>query len=374
MRAGLLVAAAIVLLVGLLSAQADTRNCVRISQFAEFGAVHAVGNRALVGGNGSLLFDWSSFSLSFSVESASDVSVVLVDNGSQYDVILDGTIVSKLVTQTSSKPPPVSYPILAGLDPSVQHAVTLRKRTEALLGISQLVALEACAAAATAPQIAPLPPSKRRLRMQVIGDSLTCGYGVLGTYPCSYSPATQNVFSAWASLTASALDAEADLICWSGKGIVRNYGAPGPSSPDPMPIFWERTLGNVNRTDWAGSNYDIVVVVLGGNDFSTPPNPSNEVWSRAVVSFVKEIRAANPGAFIVTGCGPLSKDPCPLMRSTTQEDLMPFDSRISFAAMNVFNASDPLFLGCSGHPNVKGQKLMAAAMIQHLTSILPLLE
>ena len=58
-------------------------------------------------------------------------------------------------------------------------------------------------------------------------------------------------------------------------GVVRNYGSPNVTSPDPLPIFYPRAVANDNSSSWNPSQWqaDAVVINLGSNDFSTQPQP-----------------------------------------------------------------------------------------------------
>ena len=64
----------------------------------------------------------------------------------------------------------------------------------------------------------PLPD--RPVRMEFIGDSITCGYGVEGKSENeTFTTATENAAKGYAFLTAEALEADAVLTCFSGHVI-----------------------------------------------------------------------------------------------------------------------------------------------------------
>ena len=65
--------------------------------------------------------------------------------------------------------------------------------------------------------------------------------------------------------------AQVHVVAWSGKGVVRNYQDPGITSPDPLPIYFNRTIGVHPAPIWDFAQYkpDAVVINLGTNDFST---------------------------------------------------------------------------------------------------------
>jgi hypothetical protein len=80
-------------------------------------------------------------------------------------------------------------------------------------------------------------------KMIVIGDSINIGYGVEGEDPCPYSVDTENVLHAYGYLTATRLSSLVDVIAWSGRGVVRNYGeAAGEVGSLTVPQLYNHTL------------------------------------------------------------------------------------------------------------------------------------
>ena len=149
------------------------------------------------------------------------------------------------------------------------------------------------------------------LNLLVIGDSITAAYGVDGVDPCTYSASTQNFLHSYAYLTAEALGADLTTLAWSGKGVVRNYGDENPTSENPMPVYYNRTLAPLSTTDvpsnyWDPSRYipDVVLVMLGSNDYSTSPNPSDEDFTNGLVDFINVISDDYPNALIGAMCAP----------------------------------------------------------------------
>lgn len=80
-------------------------------------------------------------------------------------------------------------------------------------------------------------------KMIVIGDSINIGYGVEGEDPCPYSVDTENVLHAYGYLTATRLSSLVNIIAWSGRGVVRNYGeAAGEVGSLTVPQLYNHTL------------------------------------------------------------------------------------------------------------------------------------
>ncbi|MBR6341827.1 MAG: hypothetical protein IKR64_07985, partial [Treponema sp.] len=116
-------------------------------------------------------------------------------------------------------------------------------------------------------------------RIEFIGDSITCGYGLEGVWGKDTFKTTQErPDKAYAFLTAKALGAEFQLCSWSGIGITSNYVDPEtiflPETSWLMPACWPYTDKKgqlklkLEPEVWDASNFppDIVVINLGTND------------------------------------------------------------------------------------------------------------
>ena len=91
--------------------------------------------------------------------------------------------------------------------------------------------------------------SKRRL--EFLGASLTNGYCDLGLpSQKNFTPSVEDSFLSHGRLIAHYLDAQVHIEAWSGKGLVRNSGAPNITSPNPYPTVFPLTLANNNATLW----------------------------------------------------------------------------------------------------------------------------
>ena len=119
------------------------------------------------------------------------------------------------------------------------------------------------------------------LKLEFIGDSITCGYGIEGVWEKdTFTTQQERPDKAYAFLTAKALGAEVQLCSWSGIGLISNYVDPATVNlPDThwlMQANWPYTdrflslrLG-LEPEVWDGSRYepDVVVIHLGTNDLS----------------------------------------------------------------------------------------------------------
>lgn len=128
-----------------------------------------------------------------------------------------------------------------------------------------------------------IKPTQREddaLKIEFIGDSITCGYGIEGVWNVdTFSTKTERADKAYAFLTAKNLNAKFHLVSWSGIGIISNYVDESVNVPFIdwlMPSNWPYTdksaqlrLGmEIEIWDETKFSPDIVVINLGTNDAS----------------------------------------------------------------------------------------------------------
>ena len=124
--------------------------------------------------------------------------------------------------------------------------------------------------------------SKPHLKLEFIGDSITCGYGIEGIWEKdTFTTQQERPDKAYAFQTAKVLGAEVQLCSWSGIGITSGYVDPETINlPDTnwlMQGVWPYTdkslslrLGIEPEVWDSASRYepDLVVINLGTNDIS----------------------------------------------------------------------------------------------------------
>jgi len=286
------------------------------------------------------------------------VSVRLADAGAnQFAIYVDGVVASKVMKTSGDQ----SYPLATGLAAGT-HDIAIVKRTEAFQGDVTFKGLTPTGGAlVTTPE-----PFGRMI--EVIGDSITAGYGDEGAGPnCGFTPDTENEDVAYPALTARALGAGYDAPAWSGIGMYRSNSG---GTTDQMPTLYLRTLPDqpTSTVDFAREPPDVIVVNLGTNDFAQ--GDPGQPFVDAYVAFLATLRAHHPGVPILATVSPMMDG-----TSRTQEAAH-IDAAVkarhdsgdalvtSLAQSMVFATQDGSSdgLGCDYHPSRATHAKMATAL------------
>ena len=296
-------------------------------------------------------FDWSYCCISAKFQGTS-CSVKLGGTSKYFDLYVDGVKTGSIKSANGGVE---TLPVASGLADGV-HSVALYRRDEASKGLNTFQGFVLDSGKALV-----APDARPCRKLEFIGDSFTCGYGDEAAFGTSFSYATENACITYAAQMANHYNADCMMTAWSGKGMVRNYGAAGQTSPDPMPYYYARTCGSVATNNYAFTwQPDVVVVVLGINDFSTSPNPSQAQYVGGYSNFVKTLRGHYPNADII--CTYLSS-----MAGSASSYIQTVvntsgDSKVHFASVS-YTLVNPTDLGSDWHPNASGQTKIANAFI-----------
>lgn len=311
-------------------------------------------------------FSWPGTSIR-SRFSGTGVTLRLLDTGvDQFDVSIDGAPPTLLKVTADQE----EYVLASGL-PDGDHDVVVTKRTEALIGSAQLlefVSSEGRSLVATRVKLG--------RRIEIVGDSISCGYGVLGAEAtCAFDADTESEPAAYGSLTAQALGASHTTIAYSGIGLYRDFGG---STVDQMPDRYGRALADDPTSLWSGAGEpDAIVVNLGTNDFQgTEPGPA---FQTTYETFLGTLRSKHPNAVIVATLSPMISDDYPeggnfrtLARGYVQGAVATRnaqgDAKVSFLEFDLQTGEDGY--GCDFHPNAVTHQKMSAKLVPFLKKLL----
>lgn len=280
------------------------------------------------------------------------------DQARFHDVRVDGKEPELLRTD----PGPRRYAVVKGL-PEGEHTVVVRRRTEGHLGPTEVLDVEVDGRL--------LPAPAPDLRMEVLGDSITAGYGNEGRRrSCTFSPRTENVLRTYVGLAAAAVGAELSAIAWSGKGVTRNYG--GDTTQPPLPAIYDRSVPTDPGPRWIDeAPADVVLINLGTNDFSTDADPTAEQFVTAYAELLAVVRARHPHAPILCTVAPLLRaDERAVVEAYIDQAIALAQHAGDAALQRIDLHEEPRGWGCDWHPSAATHAAMAERLVPILEEAL----
>lgn len=155
-----------------------------------------------------------------------------------------------------------------------------------------------------------IPTPEKSRKIEFIGDSITCGYGVdAADQNEDFSTTTENGEKTYAAIAAKALNADYHIISWSGIGVYSSYTeSSNPNQKSLMPSVYDKTAASdLSGEMWDFSQWqpDVVVINLGTNDNTWTKGIEERVdkFGAAYYDFIVQVRRDNPNAFIICSLG-----------------------------------------------------------------------
>jgi lysophospholipase L1-like esterase len=314
-------------------------------------------------------YEWSGTEVLARFTGATAFHLMMSDYGSYFDVYVDGVLQASPIVGSAGQS---DYAIATGLTASATHEVSLYKRTEASSnGRTQILGYKFPNGGTLLP---PPPPQSRRI--EVIGDSITCGYGVLGTNGgCTPDSANEDHDDTYEAITARALDADLYTTASSGRGMYVNIDG---SMTDTLPNIYGLALPYGNGPNglwtsaWSYSAWvpDVVVINLSTNDFLFAGDPG-QPFVTAYVAFVKRLRQYYPSAWIFCANGPMLTGTQRTTAGTYIQSVVTTlnDPKIAYFAFDE-QSQNAANQGCDGHPNVATDQAMATTLTSTISAAL----
>ena len=173
-----------------------------------------------------------------------------------------------------------------------KHSVRIVNRTETWQGISTIKTFTLDKGELLPPPLLP----KRKLLF--LGDSVTCAEMIDRIPGEKPNPSWSNARESYGMLTAAALNAQVQLVCYGGRGLVRSWN--GKTDELNLPDFYPLTIADqAEPVSWNTKAYqpDLIVSAIGTNDFSTGI-PEREAYVRTYVKLVNQLLKEYPHAHI----------------------------------------------------------------------------
>lgn len=316
-------------------------------------------------------FAWSGTGFAATV-SGTTISVALTTTGSTdpvfFQPVIDGTPGARFSIANGSQTVMLASNLADG-----DHAVELYRETEGRYGVSSFQGFTAGTL-----QAAPVAPGRL---IEVVGDSISAGYGDLGSeqHPnygpdpdggCTFSTQTESAYVTYGAVAARAVGADASLIAVSGWGIYRDNSN---DTNNVLPAVYGDMLGLQIAPSWSFQpEPQAVVINLGTNDFAMG-DPGQTQFEGAYSAFVSTIRGKYPDAWIFCAVGPLLYGTGLTTATTYIQDVVANaqtagDMKVQYLGFAEENTS--LGTGCQYHPNVTEHQAMANTLVAALQSTL----
>jgi lysophospholipase L1-like esterase len=302
-------------------------------------------------------FAWSGTGFLAKVQ-GSKVSVKLQTEGATaaafFQPVVDGTTRPRFKVATGA----AQTVVLAENLSAGEHTIELYRESEGMYGNS--VFLGFVDGTLLAPPPAPAPA---RL-IEIVGDSISAGYGNLGNevHPpwdntCGFSLDTESAYAAYGSVLARSFSAEVSIIAHSGWGMVRDLDG---KTANVLSAEYDNTLGSA-----ASPRYDFarkpaaVIVNLGTND-SAPGDPG-KAYEDAYVTFLGKVRSHYADAWIFLTIGTMTADPMLTTMRTHITNVITrmADAKIVSVDLDTQNSATT---GCDYHPNAAEDQRMATIL------------
>ena len=203
------------------------------------------------------------------------------------------------------------------------------------------------------------PVEKKKLTIEIIGDSISAAYGVEGANQYeNFKTSTENFSKSYAYLAAKKLDADYYTVVYSGHGIISGYSTGEKNSEALVPEVYTKISKNgeyPGEWDFENNKVDVILINLGTNDLNyvtKDPANRNEEFIQEYANFLTLIREKNPESYIVCTVGIMGggDEIYPLIEKAVE---LVGDSKISSYKSQTQNMNDGL--GSDWHPSLKTQ-------------------
>ncbi|MGJ8679597.1 GDSL-type esterase/lipase family protein [Paraglaciecola sp.] len=288
-------------------------------------------------------FTWPGSELAFNFEGTSTSINLVSEDKTRFQLSVDG-----LTRDLWVSPDKNTYQLANNLTQG-KHKIRLIRLSESTAGITTLAGIPKVDGHFIS------PPQAKKRKILVLGDSITAGYGVEGAdETCGYSLETSNALLSYASIAATKLNAELNIIAWSGIGVWRNYGEKQPSQPTIIHRH-TRTLANAENSLWPTSNYqpDVIWLNIGTNDFW---DGSAKGYRAAMEVLLNKLQQDYPNKTIYLIMSPMIQGEQRLAQKTILQLLE--SQNIKMLNLGKIEKDDGY--GCHFHPNLKTQSRLGA--------------
>ena len=287
------------------------------------------------------------------------------DHAPWMGVLMDGAIVARFPLLPGAR----RYPLLAGLDGSVSHEISIIRDTQPSYDEDGPVYLDAVLTDGE-----PERPAERPLLIEFIGDSLTVGEGCLGPESAEeWRMVWISHMPAFPTLVCEKLNAEKRVIALGGWGAARSWdNQPASRIGRIYDQLCAITPGGEVPADFNERPADAVVINLGTNDASALSKLTEEERAAAeeelrmrAGELMEMVRARYSQALILWAYGLCGKQVKPILQAAVKDRQDAGDRNVRYLSL-----SPALSNGSRMHPSREAHRTAAAEIAEALLSML----
>lgn len=304
----------------------------------------------------------SASSVSFNFKGNSCViSLQSIDSWEHHNYVsleLDGEYIGRLKIE---KGPLQFFPIVVSKNKNI-HTLTIYKATEASNGLVLFAGTTAKLCKTT---------TKKKKKIELIGDSITCGMGNDATIiPCGMGEwfDQHNAYLAYGPVVSRALNADFILSSVSGIGMYRNWNDEHKDEAIMPDVYENLYLNNTTNKKPYDFTFqpDLVSICLGTNDFSEGDGkkerlPFNEEkYVSNYIHFIKTVYKHAPNTRIVLLNSPMvSGDRNITFVKCLKKVIQAFENDTAHKPIALFEFQPMNPKGCGYHPDIADDQNMA---------------
>ncbi|MDE6665867.1 MAG: hypothetical protein K2K14_06735 [Ruminococcus sp.] len=287
----------------------------------------------------------------------------------RYAVIVDGEIILDEVVSEKTK----TVELFSGTASRTAEVkiIHLSEANNGTIGVSEIKTVSNSPASV-------VPAEKKDLKIEFIGDSITCAYGVEGQSAYeNFTTATENFMKSYAYLTAEKLGADYSAVSYSGHGIISGYSNDGERETNSLVPKYYKNYGSLKDYakpwDFTADPNNVVVINLGTNDSSYIDKDFDERKQEFVdgyAEFLETVRECNPDAYIICTLGIMGcTDEYPLIEQAVEIfKEKTGDEKITSYQSPVQNSADGY--GSDWHPSAVTQQKNAYILADKICNAL----
>jgi lysophospholipase L1-like esterase len=311
--------------------------------------------RAVAQADGTVRFGYPGVTLLLAVDGTRLAVDAAGSANSQVDVVVDG----RLATTLHLAPQVKRYDVFMDAAPG-PHRVELVHRSETWLGVASIARFTAAGKFLAAPAL----PARRLL---VLGDSVTCGADMERGAGNKDTPDWWNPRLSYGMLAARALEAQVQLVCYGGRGLVRSWN--DRTDEFQLPAFYDLAIAAAaHPVQWNQADYDpdLILVAIGTNDFA-PGIPARAAYVDAYTAFLRRLLRDHPHARIALTEGAMleGSEKAALIGYIQEAMARVRDGRVHLLAPMAHQTGDAV----NDHPTTVQHAVMAEELLPQLRRI-----